>query len=130
VPGGSGGGPTQGVGEIIEKNWREFEGGAEAIGKEAENIWNKVTSSNPQGGHRRGDLPGKGEPGSTGVTKRAPGVGTIRDYGPEGWAETDHDFGHNHPPGCPGDPHAHDFEENLETGKIERGPGRALGPGE
>jgi hypothetical protein len=130
-PGGGGSGPASGVEEIIAKNWHEFEGGAEKIGEEVGSIWNEITGGgNPQGGHRGGDLPGKGEPGSTGVTEKAPGVGTIRDYGPEGWAETDYDFGHNHPPGCPGDPHAHDFEENPETGRIERGPGRPLGPGE
>ncbi len=132
-PGGGGGTGSgkQGLEEVIEKNIHEFEGGAKAIGKEVGRIWNEVTSSgNPQGGHRSGDLPGKGEPGSTGVTEKAPGAGTIRDYGPDGWAETDYDFGHNHPPRCPGDPHAHDFEENPETGRIERGPGRPLRPGE
>jgi RHS repeat-associated protein len=101
------------------------------LGNGAEGIWNEITGGgNPQGGHRKGNLPGKGAPGSTGVTEKAPGVGTIRDYGPEGWAETDFDFGHNHPPECPGDPHAHDFEINPETGVNERGDGRPIEPGE
>jgi hypothetical protein len=34
--------------------------------------------------------------------------------------KTDYDFGHNHPPLCPGDLHAHGFEENPETGRLER----------
>ncbi len=36
VPGGSGGGPGQPLAESVEKNWHEFEGGAESI-------WNEIT---------------------------------------------------------------------------------------
>jgi RHS repeat-associated protein len=42
IPGGSGS-PGQPVQEIIEKNWHEFEGGVEAIGKEVGGIWNEIT---------------------------------------------------------------------------------------
>jgi RHS repeat-associated protein len=130
APGGIGA-PGQGLQEWAEKEWRSEERGWEGIEEKVGSIWNEITGGgNPQGGHRAGDLPGKSEPGSTGVTEKAPGVGTIREYGPDGWAETDYDCGHNHPPGCPGDPHAHDFEENPETGRLERGPGRPLRPGE
>lgn len=93
--GGVGGSSGGGVQEALEKNWHEFEGGAEAIGEKVGGIWNEITGGgNPQGGHRAGDLPGKGEPGSTGVIEKASGIGTIREYGPDGWAETDYDFGH------------------------------------
>jgi RHS repeat-associated protein len=53
APGGSSG-PGQPVQEIIEKNWHEFEGGAEVIGKEVGSIWNEITG----GG---GDLPKREE---------------------------------------------------------------------
>ena len=94
--GGGTGGGKQGLEEAIEKEVHEFEGGLKVVGEKVGDIWNEITGGgNPQGGHRSGDLPGKGAPGSTGVTEKAPGAGTIRDYGPEGWAETDYDFGHN-----------------------------------
>jgi RHS repeat-associated protein len=41
VPWGSGGGSGQAVKDIVEKNWHEFEGGVEAIGKEVGGIWNE-----------------------------------------------------------------------------------------
>jgi RHS repeat-associated protein len=44
-PGGGGSGPASGVEEIIVKNWREFEGGAEKIGEEVASIWNEITGS-------------------------------------------------------------------------------------
>jgi RHS repeat-associated protein len=44
-PGGGGSGPASGVEEIIAKNWREVEGGAEKIGEEVASIWNEITGS-------------------------------------------------------------------------------------
>jgi RHS repeat-associated protein len=38
-PGATGGGSGQVVGEIVEKNWHEFEGGAKAITEGVESIW-------------------------------------------------------------------------------------------
>jgi RHS repeat-associated protein len=119
---------TEGAEGIVEGGREAVEGVAQG----AESIWSTIKGGgeNPHGGHREGDLPGKGEPGSTGVTEKGNGTGTIREYGPEGWAETDFDFGHNHPPGCPGNPHARDFEINPETGRLTCGSGRPFGPEE
>ena len=79
----------------------------------------------PKGGHREGDLPATGEPGSTAATDKGEGKGTIREYGPDGKAKRDYDFGHDH---GAGDPHAHDWDW-TKPGK-ERGKGRPLKPGE
>jgi RHS repeat-associated protein len=69
-------------------------------------------------------LPAKGKPNSTEVIDNEDGTGQIRDYGPDGNAETDYDFGH-HPE--LGDPHAHDWDwENNPP----RGLPRPLRPGE
>jgi RHS repeat-associated protein len=76
-------------------------------------------------GTRAGDLPGKGKPNSTDVVDKGGGNGTIRDYGPDGKAKTDYDFGHDH---GSGDPHAHDWNW-LKPGS-ERQLGRPLKPGE
>lgn len=48
-PGGGGGGSggLEVVKEVVEKNWHEFEGGAEKIGEEVGSIWNEATG---QGG--------------------------------------------------------------------------------
>ena len=54
------------------------------------------------------------------------GTGTIRQYGPDGNATTDYDFGHDHTGA--GDPHGHDW--NWNGSKPIRGPARPLGPGE
>jgi RHS repeat-associated protein len=78
-------------------------------------------------GTRAGDLPAKGAPNSTGVKDYGNGKGQIREYGPDGKAVRDFDFGHNHPPSYPGDPHAHDWDW---TRPQPRGPGRPLAPGE
>jgi RHS repeat-associated protein len=62
-----------------------------------------------------------GQPNSTEVLDRGNGSGQIRDYGPDGSAQKDFDFGHDH---GAGDPHAHDWVEGI------RQPGRPIGPGE
>lgn len=67
------------------------------------------------------DMPSKGPPNSTDVSDRGNGNGTIRDYGPNGDAQTDYDFGHDH---GSGDPHGHDWNNGV------RGPHRPLAPGE
>jgi hypothetical protein len=71
IPGGNGGGPGQGVGEIVEKNLHEFEGGAEHIGNGVASIWDEVTG----GG-------GKSQGGSGGGESAAP---TPPGYNPETW---------------------------------------------
>jgi RHS repeat-associated protein len=54
--------------------------------------------------------------------------GQIRDYGPDGRAKTDFDFGHpQHHPDLES-PHAHDWD--CPSGKPQRGPGRNVGPNE
>ncbi len=75
-------------------------------------------------GTRDGDLPARGEPDSSSAKDYGDGNGQIRDYGPDGRAETDYDFGHDH---GAGDPHAHDWDWNQTP---PRGPGRPLFPGE
>jgi hypothetical protein len=56
-------------------------------------------------------LPKAGAPNSTGVLDRGNGSGQIRDYGPNGEAQTDYDFGHDH--NGAGDPHAHDWVDGV-----------------
>lgn len=74
---------------------------------------------------RAGDLPATGqEPDSTRVKDDGNGNGQIRDYGPDGRAVKDFDFGHDH---GAGDPHAHDWDWNKTP---PRQPGRSLGPNE
>ncbi len=74
---------------------------------------------------RDGDLPAKGEPGTSAVKDNGKGKGQIRDYGKDGKAKTDYDFGHDHT--GEGDPHAHDWDW---TKKPERQPPRAIRPNE
>ncbi len=79
-------------------------------------------------GTRDGDLPSRGDPNSSGVKDDGKGNGQIRDYGPDGKAVTDYDFGHDH---GVGDPHAHDWEwNNPQKPRGSRGKGRPLKPGE
>lgn len=66
-------------------------------------------------------LPREGVPNSTDVIDRGNGSGQIREYGPDGMASKDFDFGHDH---GAGDPHAHDWLEGV------RQPGRPIEPGE
>lgn len=56
---------------------------------------------------RAGDLPAKGPPNSSAAKDDGKGNGQIRDYGNDGRAKTDYDFGHDH---GAGDPHAHDWD--------------------
>ncbi len=53
-------------------------------------------------------IPTKGQPGSCTASDNGDGTGTIRDFGPDGKAGTDYDFGHDHT--GVGDPHAHDWD--------------------
>ena len=73
---------------------------------------------------RGADLPARGQPGSTAVRDDGQGNGQIRDYGPDGRATTDFDFGHDH--SGAGDPHAHDWDWSSPP----RQPARPIGPGE
>ena len=72
----------------------------------------------------RGDLPSRGAPNSSAYVDRGDGSGTIRDYGSDGRAKTDYDFGHDHETG---DPHAHDWDWSA---KKRRQDGRPLKDGE
>ena len=56
----------------------------------------------------RTDLPAKGKPNSSACKDKGNGKGQIRDYGSDGKAKTDYDFGHDHT--GVGDPHAHDWD--------------------
>ena len=69
----------------------------------------------------RRSLPRTGTPNSTDVIDRGNGKGQIRDYGDNGGAAKDFDFGHDH---GVGDPHAHDWIDG------QRQRGRPIGPGE
>jgi hypothetical protein len=72
----------------------------------------------------RPQTPAKGEPGSTVVIPTPTGK-TVREYGPDGKAVKDIDYGHDH---GAGDSHVHDWDW---TGpKSIRGPGRPPRPGE
>lgn len=73
---------------------------------------------------RSGDLPARGKPNTSAAKDDGKGNGQIRDYGPDGRAKTDYDFGHDH---GAGDPHAHDWDWAK---KPERQPGRGIRPGE
>jgi RHS repeat-associated protein len=72
-------------------------------------------------GQARRSLPRESKPNSTDALDRGNGSGQIRDYGPDGSATKDFDFGHDH---GAGDPHAHDWVDGR------RQPGRSLRPGE
>ena len=73
---------------------------------------------------RDGDLPGKGKPNSSAAKDNGSGKGQIREYGPDGRAKKDFDFGHDH---GAGDPHAHDWDWSKNP---PRQPGRPIGPDE
>lgn len=85
-----------------------------------------VTCLGPQINESRDerDLPAKDKPNSTGVKDYGDGTGQLRDYGPDGKATTDYDFGHDH---GSGDPHAHDWDWNKQPA---RQPGQPLRPGQ
>ncbi len=71
-------------------------------------------------------LPTHGKPNSSEASDVGNGAGTIRDYGSDGKARTDYDFGHDHTGA--GDPHAHDWDWTHP--KPVRLPPRPLHPGE
>ena len=73
---------------------------------------------------RARDLPAQGEPNSSDAESIDDDHGQIREHGPDGKAETNYVFGHEH---GAGDPRAHDWNWS----KIPpRQPGRPLLPGE
>jgi RHS repeat-associated protein len=74
---------------------------------------------------KRNDLPSNGKPNSSSARDNGRGRGQIRDYGPDGRARTDYDFGHDHTGA--GDPHAHDWDW---TKSPPRQPPRPIRPGE
>ncbi len=94
-------------------NWTETVGSDDIFGP-------KVTLTD-----RKGDLPGRGDPDSTAVRDDGKGHGQIRDYGPDGRAVKDFDFGHDHTGA--GDPHAHDWDWSKSPAR--QGP-RPIGLGE
>jgi RHS repeat-associated protein len=69
---------------------------------------------------RDGDLPARGRPNSSDARDDGRGNGQIRDYGDDGRAKTDFDFGHDH---GAGDPHAHDWDWSQDP---PRQPGRPI----
>jgi len=75
----------------------------------------------------RGDLPVRGKPNSSQSRDDGKGHGQIRDYGKDGRAKTDYDFGHDHT--GKGDPHAHDWNWTDPNNPV-RCPPRSLQPGE
>jgi hypothetical protein len=73
------------------------------------------------------DLPSSGSPNSTAEKKDSAGnIIQRRYYGPDGRAQKNIDYGHDHT--GMGDPHAHDWDWTLP--KKKRRPPRALKPGE
>jgi hypothetical protein len=86
---------------------------------------NGEEGDDPCSGTRDGDLPAKGKPNSSDARDHGEGKGQIRDYGADGRAKTDYDFGHDHT--GVGDPHAHDWDWSK---KPPRQPPRPLFPGE
>ena len=81
--------------------------------------WGDETGSVNLGARR--SLPRTGVPNSIEVLDKGNGVGQIREYGPDGRAVRDFDFGHDH---GAGDPHAHDWINGDRQG------GRPIRPGE
>jgi len=68
--------------------------------------------------------PASGPPNSSQQFPAADGGKTVRDYGPDGRATRDVDYGHDH---GAGDPHAHDWDWSRDR---PRGPGRPIEPGD
>jgi len=79
--------------------------------------------STKSAGTRSGDLPAKGKPNSSASKDRGNGKGQIRDYGRDGRAVRDFDFGHDH--NNAGDPHVHDWDWSKTP---PRQPARPLTP--
>ena len=69
--------------------------------------------------------PASGDPNSSQFFPDDKGGGTEREYGPDGRARKDVDYGHGH--NGAGDPHAHDWDWGK---KPPRQPGRPLTPEE
>jgi RHS repeat-associated protein len=94
----------------------------------------RYVENNPVGfldptGLQRVNSPRTGQPNSTGrfPDPNNPGDVTVRVYGPNGDAQTDYDYGHDHTGA--GDPHAHDWGKD-KNGKPVRGRPRSIKPGE
>jgi RHS repeat-associated protein len=81
-------------------------------------------SKGSRGAGRAGDLPASGKPNSAASKDYGGGKGQIREYGPDGRAKKDFDFGHDH---GAGDPHVHDWDWSKPR---PRQPGRPPRPGE
>jgi RHS repeat-associated protein len=79
--------------------------------------------------------PPTGQPGSKATATNPDGTPKqVRQYGPDGYPETDVDYGHGHeldPNGNPvGSPHAHDWEPNPNGSFPNRSPARSPQPGD
>jgi len=83
----------------------------------------EATVTEHQASRPGGSLRATGPPNSTAVEDRGNGQGTIREYGPDGRATVDYDFGHPHHPGLT-EPHAHDWtwSEDGHGSRDERNP--------
>jgi RHS repeat-associated protein len=84
----------------------------------------KASKASSGKGGRDNDLPAKGKPNSKKSKDDGKGNGQIREYGPDGRAKTDYDFGHDH---GAGDPHAHDWDWSKTP---PRQGGREIRPSE
>jgi hypothetical protein len=89
-------------------------------------VHNSPCSEAAEGAARggRGDLPARGKPNSSASRDDGNGRGQIREYGDDGRASKDFDFGHDH---GAGDPHVHDWDWSKPS---PRQPGRPLRKGE
>ncbi|GEM_PF-2958463 len=79
-------------------------------------------------GTHAGDLPATGKPNSTAVKDYGNGEGQIREYGPDGKATKDIDFGHSHHHPDVGSPHVHDWDWSKTPPRNPEA--RPLRPGE
>ena len=90
----------------------------------------ETTPQNDESGKNQGrSNPIEGEPGETSTIRHPDGTPKqVRRYGPDGYPETDVDYGHDH---GQGDPHAHDWgrpsDGNPPT-HLDRGVGRPIEP--
>jgi RHS repeat-associated protein len=116
-----------GIGDVVGcvPGGGAFRGGVKACKVACKGFARDPSPPGPRPGRPRNDLPSRGDPNGTGVRDNGNGSGQIRDYGPDGRAQTDYDFGHDH---GAGDPHAHDWDWTHPT--YPRRPGRPINPGE
>jgi len=85
--------------------------------------------NNPTGTAQPKSNPYKGQPGEISTTQHPDGSPKqIRRYGPDGYPETNVDYGHDH---GQGDPHAHDWgrpSDGAPPTNNDRGVGRPVLP--